>query len=342
MKILTQSIIQTLLVGYGEMGRNYHLPVLRNSLLAQVVGVVRASKEAAAHGVPLFASLEQALDQLRPDLAVISTPHVFHYEQAKLCLEYNCHVLVEKPLALCYSDAAHLVQLAEERERLLVVGLQRRYEGLVRIFTSLVAEGRLGDIQLVHGLFAHRFSNLEGQGWRADPQLSGAGILDDSAYHLIDLLLSFAGGKVRDLSARVLNTKDKALPHSFTCFFTTDSCATVSACGSYLSPVNSVQEEISIWGTRGALFARRFCREWDTTPPQVFFKSVDGKEKKDYDLTGIPRGRELPLKALLSVLAGEAPRQALLTEGKDTLETQRAIELIRESGGRNSSAANTD
>jgi predicted dehydrogenase len=330
------------LVGYGKMGRNYHLPVLYDSLTARVVGIVRASKEAAAPSVPLYVSLEQALDKLQPDLVVISTPHVFHYEQTKMSLEHNCHVLVEKPLALCYSDAVHLVQLAEERERLLVVGLQRRYEGLACVFNRIVTEGRLGAIQLVHGVFAHRFSSLEDQNWRADPRFCGAGILDDSAYHLIDLLLCLAGGKVQDLSALALNTKDKALPHSFTCFFTTDSGATVSACGSYLSPVNSVQEEVSIWGTRGALFARRFCREWDTTPPQIFFKSADGREKKDYDLMGEPRGRELPLKTLLSVLAGLAPKQALLTEAKDTLETHRAIELIRESGKRNFPAVSAD
>jgi predicted dehydrogenase len=330
MNATIQGVIRTLLVGYGNMGKKYHFPLLMDSPEASLVGIVRASNKEVAPGIPLFLSLERALEEVKPYLAIISTPHCFHYEQTKLCLEHDCHVLVEKPLSLYYSEAEHLVRLSEKRERLLIVGLQRRYEGLATIFRRLKAEGKIGEIKLVHGLFAHRFSALELKGWRSDPKLAGAGgIVDDTGLHLIDLLLYFAGGKVQNLQARVLDDEGGTRPHSFTCFFNTDSGATVAACGSYLSPVNSVQEEISIWGTKGALFARRFCKEWNTNPPAVFFKSVDGTEKEDFDLSELPFGSKLPLKALLSVLAGQAPRDILQTEAKDTLETHRTIESIR-------------
>jgi len=335
MSFTIQEKIRTLLVGYGELGRKSHHPLLNNSPNVKIVGIVRAKDKEPVYGLPVFTSLELAVQEQKPDLAIISTPHHFHYEQAKLCLENNCHVLVEKPLTLCYGEAEHLVRLAEASERLLVIGLQRRYEGLANVFRDLLKEGKLGKIQLIHGLFAHRFSDQEVQGWRSNPKFVGAGIVDDSALHLIDLLLYFADGKVQDLHARVLGGEDGNLPHSFTCFFDTDSNVTVSACGSYLSPVNSVQEEISIWGTNGALFARRFCKEWNTNPPVVFFKSSDGKQKQDFNLSDMPMGRELPLKTLLRFLAGKAPRDALLTEAKNTLETHRTIELIRKAHDRN-------
>lgn len=323
--------VRTLLVGYGEMGRKHHLPLLLASERVSVVGVVRAGGGGVAADVPVFNSLEDALGKLRPDLAVIATPHRFHYEQAIQCLEYGCHVLVEKPLALNFSEAEHVVRLAEEKGRLAVVGLQRRYEGFANVFRSLVAEDKLGELRLIHGLFAHRFSDADSPSWRRDPALAGAGIVDDSAFHLIDLLLYFAGGKARRLNARVLSNGEgpKALPHSYVCFFDTDSRVTVSACGSYISPVNSVQEEVSIWGSKGALFARRFCTEWNDAPPQVFFKSADGKDKCEYDLSILPRGRNLPLQLLLSVLTGQAPRNVLLTEAKDVLEAHRVIEEMR-------------
>ena len=66
-------------------------------------------------------------------------------------------------------------------DRLLVVGLQRRYEGTAAVFRRLAGEGRLGAIRLVHGLFAHRFAGEWMQGWRSDPARAGAGIIDDSA-----------------------------------------------------------------------------------------------------------------------------------------------------------------
>ena len=148
--------------------------------------------------------------------------------------------------------------------------------------------------------------------------------------HLIDLLLYLAGGEARGLRARVLDGEKEGMPHSFACIFDTTTGVTVSACGSYMSPANSVQEEVSVWGTEGALFARRFCKEWNTDPPLIFYKSADGSVCEDIDPTHLPIGKTLPLETLLAVLSGPASRDRLLTEGKDTLETHRVIGQIRQ------------
>lgn len=323
----TEKKIRILLIGFGEMGKSHFKSLLETSQ-TQVVGVVRLNKEESSIDLPIFSSLEQALSKLHPNLAIISTPHHAHYDQTKVCLENDCNVLVEKPMTLLYSHAESLVRLAEEKDRLLVVGLQRRYEGFATIFRRMMESGKLGDIRLIHGLFSHRFSDQELSAWRSDPQKAGAGIIDDSALHLLDILLYFAGGIAQDLQARILCEKN-GMPHSFTCFFNTDQGNTVSACGTYLSPAYSVQEEISIWGTKGSLFGRRFCKDWNIDPPQVFYKSADGSSQEEFDLLPLRKGRDLPLKTLLDVLIGEAPRTALLTEAKNTLETHRVIELIK-------------
>ena len=329
MTITAGGTIRALVVGYGAIVKDCHLPLLRETPGVTVVGVVRGGGDQAEPGLPVYPTLDQALGQARPDLVVISTPHHLHYEQARACLERGCHVLVEKPMTLRLAESRDLVRLAERQGRLLVVGLQRRYEGFAVVFRGLAGSGRLGEIRLVHGLFAHRFEGEPLRGWRTDPVRAGAGIIDDSAVHLIDLLIVFAGGPSSRLQARVLGGDGWDLPHSFTCFFDAGD-ATVSACGSYLSPVNSVQEEVSIWGTKGALFARRFCREWNTDPPAVYYKSADGSEREEFDLSGLPTGKALPLRSLLAVLSGREPRDSLLTEGKDVLETHRVIEWIRE------------
>lgn len=327
--IKTLNKIKALLVGYGEMAMS-RLQILENFSLVTVLGVVRREKVKLLPELTVFSSLQDSLSRLKPDLVIIATPHESHFKLAKLCLEYDCHVLVEKPLTLHFSESEALVQLAEERNKLLVVGLQRRYEGFATIFRQTLREGKLGDIKLVHGLFAHRFSNEEPQGWRSDPQQVGAGIVDDSALHLVDLLIYFSGARVQNLQARVLSENDH-LPHSFTCFFETENGVTVSACGSYLSPVKTVQEEVSIWGTSGALFARRFCKEWNTEPPMVFYKSTNGNSQEEFDLSKFPSGKNLPLEILLKVITGKLPRTDLLTEAKHILETHRVIELIRKS-----------
>jgi predicted dehydrogenase len=324
--------VRTLLVGFGEMGKNHHLPTLQRSPQAELVGIVRNRSSEGVPGAPVFTSLQEALDRLHPDLAVVATPHHLHALQAGLCLEHGCHVLVEKPLSLEVETAERLVEVAADRGLLLVEGLQRRYEGFAEVFWDLATRGELGELRLLHGLFAHRFSEGDRSGWRSDPRQAGDGILGDSAIHLIDLLIWFGGPGTHGLRARALSEGQEP-KHSFVCFFDTDQGATVSACGSYLSPRDSVQEEISLWGSRGALFARRFCPERTLLPPRVVFKSSEGKSLQEFDLRTRPFGRSLPLETLLRVLAGVAPREALLSEARLTLPTHRALAAISRGAG---------
>jgi predicted dehydrogenase len=310
------------------MGQRTYMQVLRRSTSAIPVGVVRASG-APAGDLPVFQTLEKALTELSPDLTIVSTPHYLHFEHVSMALARGSHVLVDKPLTLDLARSEQLVRLAQEKNRLLVVGLQRRYEGFASVCRELVAEGGLAQMRFIHGLFAHRFSGSGPGGWRADPAKAGDGILDDSAWHLIDLLTFLATGTAVRVQSRLMRDGQGLPAHSFAAVIEMSTGVVVSASGSYMSPTNSVQEEVSVFGTRGSVFARRFCRDWDDRPPDVFFKTSDGSRNITFDLCSRPAGRSLPLLALLSFIAGESPRQALLTEAKDVLETHRIVDRIR-------------
>lgn len=321
---------RTLLVGYGDMVRNHHLPALECSPDGIPVGIVRARAGASCEqGLPVFNDLEHALEALSPDLVVISTPHRLHFEQTRCCLLHGCHVLVDKPTALHLDEVEALVALAASRGKLLVEGLQRRYEELMCVFRELIGQGRLGDLRMVHGFFAHRFGAMPEGSWRADPQSVGNGILDDSAVHLIDLLVAMAGEGQKELRLHFLSSPVNGMCHSFSAMYKTERETLVSAVGSYLSPAHSVQEEISVLGTKGSLFGRRFCIEHNIEPPMVVFKSADGGEVVDFDLSQRPSGRALPLKTILSVLSGRSDRSLLKTEAHQTLGSHRVLDLMR-------------
>jgi predicted dehydrogenase len=322
--------VRALIVGYGEMGRFHHQTLLARKGV-QVVGVVRRSALPVEGGAPIYNSLEVALDESNPDLAILASPHALHGSQARTCLKQGCHVFVEKPLSLRLAEFESLVDLAHRSGRLLVEGLQRRYEGLCQVFRELAAADAFGEIRLIHGLFAHRFSQEDlSTGWRATPQLAGDGIIDDSAIHLIDLLVYLSGGTVNELDGCVLQGSGFRTSHSFACVFRTDR-ATVSACGSYLSPADSVQEEISVFATRGCLFSRRFKPQWDMAPPQLIFKSSDGEILCEYDLCQRPFGRALPLVALLDAIQFRDGLDMLHSQACKTLETHGALEMLRTS-----------
>ena len=88
----------------------------------------------------------------RPDLdaLVIATPAETHYALARKALEAGKDVLVEKPLALTYSDGAELVRLAEERERILMVGHVLEYHPAIVGLERLMREGRLGKVRYIY------------------------------------------------------------------------------------------------------------------------------------------------------------------------------------------------
>jgi predicted dehydrogenase len=59
-------------------------------------------------------------------------------------------VLVEKPLALNMKDGERVVQLAEERQRILMVGHILEYHPAIRKLHQLVTDGELGTVRYVY------------------------------------------------------------------------------------------------------------------------------------------------------------------------------------------------
>lgn len=81
-----------------------------------------------------------------PDLAgvILATPVRTHAPMAAAALEAGVNVLVEKPLATSYDDAAHLIGLAEERRLLIMAGHTFLFSPAVQAVRSLIDAGEVG------------------------------------------------------------------------------------------------------------------------------------------------------------------------------------------------------
>src|SRR5262249_18281015 len=65
---------------------------------------------------------------------VISTPAVTHFSLAKAALEKGKDVYVEKPLSLNVSEGKELLQMAESKKRILMVGhLLQYHPGMLKL-----------------------------------------------------------------------------------------------------------------------------------------------------------------------------------------------------------------
>lgn len=88
----------------------------------------------------------------RPDIdaVVVATPVRTHLTITREALRARKHVLVEKPLAASEEEGQELVDLADVKGCLLMVGHTFLYHPAVRVLRDLVQRGDLGEIYYAH------------------------------------------------------------------------------------------------------------------------------------------------------------------------------------------------
>ncbi len=97
---------------------------------------------------PWIRTVTEAEEVFRSDIdaVVIVTPVRTHYTLARQALLHGKHVLVEKPLTNNVEQAKKLVALAQEQQRVLMVGHTFEYNPAVNELRSLIQSGELGKI----------------------------------------------------------------------------------------------------------------------------------------------------------------------------------------------------
>jgi len=102
---------------------------------------------------------------------VISTRAALHHSMAKEALLAGKDVFVEKPLALRVEEGEELVRLAEEKNKILMVGHLLEYHPGVIKLKELVDNGELGKIQYIYSnrLNLGRFRTEENILWSFAP-----------------------------------------------------------------------------------------------------------------------------------------------------------------------------
>ena len=141
-------------VGCGYWGpnliRNFrHLQDCRVKLMCDT------SEQRLAHIKSLYPEIEghkdfgHLLNDAGLDAVIIATPVRFHYTMAKASLLAGKHTFIEKPMASSAEECEELIQIAEERGLVLMVGHTFLYSPAVRKIKELVDRGDIGDIRYI-------------------------------------------------------------------------------------------------------------------------------------------------------------------------------------------------
>lgn len=108
-----------------------------------------------APGARGTSSLDQVLADSATDVVVIATAPATHHVMALAALRAGKHTFVEKPLARTTTEATEMVEEAEARGLVLMVGHTYLYNAAVQRVKAMLDAGELGDI---HYVFSRRLN----------------------------------------------------------------------------------------------------------------------------------------------------------------------------------------
>ena len=86
-----------------------------------------------------------------PDLDAVSNclPTGYHAETTIAALKAGKHVLCEKPMALCYTDALEMIKASEETGKKLMISHQQRFGSDIQMLKRRQEAGFFGDIYFI-------------------------------------------------------------------------------------------------------------------------------------------------------------------------------------------------
>ena len=186
------SKLRTAVVGAGKMGA-IHSKVysqLNESELVAVVDVQKDKAEALAdqYGCQSFTDTKSLIDKV--DAVTISAPTVNHLELAKVFIENNIAVMIEKPLAANVAQAREIVELAKKHNTIVAVGHSERCNPVVQAMKRLDIEPRFIEANRISP-YTFRSTDI--------------GVVMDVMIHDIDIILSLAASGIKKIDAVGVN-----------------------------------------------------------------------------------------------------------------------------------------
>ena len=188
------SALRVGIIGFGYASRTFHVPLVMATEGLSLVAVSSRHPDEVKAALPDIECVASADDLLAiPDLdvVIIPTPNDTHFPLAKRAIENGLHVVVDKPFTLTTAQARELSNLAREKQVVLSVFHNRRWDGDFMTLKQVIGSGCLGDITSVEIRY-DRYRPEVRQRWR-EQNIPGGGLWFDLGPHLLDQAVQLFG-----------------------------------------------------------------------------------------------------------------------------------------------------
>ena len=156
--------VQATIIGCGGMARHHmrnilkqldttHIPIVCEPSPAAYQAMCEVFKEAGVAPPPNEPDIGRLLAEHAAslDAAFIITPHAYHHDHAKACLEAGLDVLLEKPMVMNADEARSLIETRDRTGRLLVVAFNGSLSPQIRKAVEMLRSKRGGLPPKKHG-----------------------------------------------------------------------------------------------------------------------------------------------------------------------------------------------
>jgi len=233
------------IIGTGVIG-NVHAEVLYE--LGTPAGALCDLQHAKAETVRdkyapdavIYTDWQQMLNEFKPDVVHICTPHDLHAKMTITALKQNVNVLCEKPLCIHLEDIDEILRAERESSAKLGVCHQNRYNTVNRFLKQHLADK---EIIGAHGsvVWSRTAPYYVSSGWRGTVAHEGGSALINQALHTLDLMMWLCGEPERVVAVKdnltlrgVIETEDTV---ALRCFGKTDFTFFATVAGTCGLPV---------------------------------------------------------------------------------------------------------
>ncbi len=189
------------MIGCGSVTESKSAPAYQNIEGFELIAVMcrhpdKADDYAHRHNISKYYS--NALDLIHdPDIdaVYIATPPDSHLEYALMVADAGKICCIEKPMAVCYDDAAKILRAFRSRKLKLFIAYYRRCLPRFLKVKEWLEDGRIGGVRHVSWSFCRPASEQEYKvyNWRTDSAIAPGGYFDDLASHGLDLIIFLLG-----------------------------------------------------------------------------------------------------------------------------------------------------
>lgn len=184
--------MRTAVVGLGVIGK-VHIQTLRE-LSANIVAVCDIDEKKLTSYPDIFGYTDyiQMLNESKPDVVHICTPHHLHADMIIEALKRDINVLCEKPLCIRKEDIERIKIAEQNSNAKLGVCHQNRYNDVNVYLKKYLADKA---ILSAYGnmVWKRDKAYYDQAAWRGTRAQEGGGVLINQALHTLDLMQWFCG-----------------------------------------------------------------------------------------------------------------------------------------------------